>query len=727
MNEAAVPRPRTSDKAERSRIATGPWRRWVRPVAAILGPMALVVAGILPVWGTTLQAPQYPKGLSLWFFGGRAEGPVREVNGLNHYIGMQPIDLSLVPEMALWPLAVIGPAAVFLVAILVRGWIGRAAGLLLALTPVVILADIQRWLMIFGSELDPASALRLDPFVPLVVGPSTVWNFTVWTYPGPALVLIWIVAVLAFAVRRLAPADPRPDRVSLGAAGVGAAVALIGTLVWVIPAVSTDEATGLGVDVPAGTADLVRMIAEAPDGATVDVPPGRYNVHLDVQRPISLVASGEVVIDGGGRGTPVTIWSDDVTIRGFTITNTGGQVEEAAGIKTIEASRVAIEGNRIEGFFTGIMVIGGGSVWIEDNELIGSGQVAQGAEHATALATTSAGAAGGAGGVAASTPDPADPHAGHGMGAGPSGQGDAISIWAARGTLIRGNRVEGVRDAIYLNHAVDVLIDTNVVATSRYGVHTMFGSEIVVFGNESRGNLSGLVFMNSKDVSAGRNVIVDARSPGTGFGVVLKDIDGVRIAENLIARNRVGLQAEGTVNRGDVEAIVVSNRFAANDVGVALMPSADVIFGGNIFDANLTQVTALGTGVERNNFWEYRGVGNTWSDYAGYDLENDGIGDLPYRAAGTDDLIVAADPALAAYRISPAMTVLGSARAVWEGARQPVVIDASPRRDQVGAQAVPQLSTKDLPTAPWQLAGALLLGMMLVLIGAALRRPGVRR
>ncbi|MEK6721736.1 MAG: NosD domain-containing protein [Chloroflexota bacterium] len=741
MREAATPRSQTDKVTGQARSPHVPWRAWARPVAAIVGPALLVVAGILPVWGTTLLAPQYPKGLSLWFYGGRAEGPVREVNALNHYIGMQPIDLSLVPEMGLWPLAVVGPAAAFLVAILLRGWIGRVAAILLALTPIVILGDIQRWLYIFGSELDPGSALRLDPFIPLVVGPSTVWNFTVWTYPGPALAVIWTVAILAFAVRRLAPATGRPNAITTVAAAAGAAVALIGALLVVVPAARAPEASVPDVAVAAGTADLVRLVAEAPSGATVAVPAGRYFVHLDIIRPITLVASGEVVLDGGGRGTPVTIRSDDVTIRGFTVANTGGQVEEAAGIRTIDASRVTIEHNRLETFFTGIAVDGGGAVRIIGNEFLGSGQVVQGADHIAVSAASAGSSAGSTGAGAGADPgaDPgaggvgADPHAGHGPGAGPGGQGDAISIWTANGMLIRDNRVSGVRDAIYLNYAADVLVDGNVVERSRYALHSMFGSTLMVFGNESRENLSGLVFMYGTDVIAGRNIIVDGRSAGTGFGVVLKDVDGVRLAENLIARNRVGLQAEGTVNRLDTEAAVFSNRFVANDVGVALMPSADLAFGGNVFDGNLTQVAALGIGVERRNFWAYRGVGNTWSDYAGYDLEGDGIGDVPYRSAGVEDILVLRDPSLAAFRTSPAMIMLGTSQAVWEGARPPVVIDPSPRRDQVGAAAAPSADGGSRPLAgpwqagPWQLAGASLLAVTAVALGGPWRRGATEK
>ncbi|MEO5918692.1 MAG: NosD domain-containing protein [Candidatus Limnocylindrales bacterium] len=700
------------------------WRVWSRTVAALVGPALLVLAGTLPVWGMTLLAPQYPKGLALWFYGGRAEGPIREVNGLNHYIGMRPIDLALVPEMRVWPIALIGAVVVFLVAILARGWVGRIAAVILSLTPVIVLVDIQRWLYIFGSELDPGSALRLDPFVPLVLGPSTVWNFTVWAYPGLSLAGIWVVAALAFVVRRWGPAVARRDLV---AAIAGLAIAVAGTVAVVIPAVRPAE-TPLGPSslVPAASADLAAMVDQAPDGATVIVPAGRYIVHLDLQRPVTLEASGAVVLDGGGRGTPVTIRSDDVTIRGFTIVNTGAQVEDAAAIKTVDASRVLIEGNRIEQFFTGISINGGGAVHIVGNELVGSGQVIHGAEHATAMATASSGSDTGPG---VATGDPADPHAGHGLGDGPGGQGDAMSIYATVGTVIRDNRIEDVRDAIYLNYAEEVLIDSNVVRESRYGVHAMFGSQITIFGNEISGNLSGLVFMYSTDVLAGRNVIVDARSPSTGYGVVVKDVVGLRLAENLIARNRVGIQAEGTVNRLASEATVISNRIESNDVGVALLPSADLVFGGNLFDANLTQVAALGPGVERHNFWEYQGVGNTWSDYAGYDLAGDGIGDLPYRASGLADVLITTDAAIAAFRTSPAMVVLGTAQAVWAGAAPPAVTDHSPRRDQVGTGAVPDRNgVAERPTQPWQLLGVSLLGVTgLAFVAPAGRAANLRR
>jgi nitrous oxidase accessory protein len=657
---------------------------------AVLGSLLLVLAGLLPVWGTRLIAPQYPKGLDLWFFGDRVEGPVREVNNLNHYIGMQPIDLARVPEMALWPLAIAGSGVLLVMAVLSRGPLSRLALLGLWLGPLVILADIQRWLITFATELAPDAALRLGSFVPLVVGPTQVWNFTVLTYPGPALVLMWLVALLATLARRGSPPTARARWLT---ASGSLAIVLVGTLLLVVPAspaAAEGQASGArSMDAPpSSNVDLSALIASAPSGATVEVPEGTYRTHLVLDRPIELVADGHVLLDGGGRGTVVTITSDDVVLRGFHVAHTGGQVEEAAAIKVVGARGVTLEGNRVEDFFTGIAALGARDLRIRDNAVTGSAQVTAGADHAAALAPAAPpeSAAGQPAVAHASHADGhtghgPDGHAGHGTGAGPGGQGDGISLWDTEGVTLAGNTIERVRDALYLNYADGVLIDSNVIRASRYAVHSMFGSGITVFGNRMEGNLAGLVFMYSHDVLAGRNSIMDHRSSSTGFGVVLKDVVGVRVAENVIARNRIGLKAEATRHARDAEAVVLRNRFAANGAAVTLMASADLGFGANTFEGNVVDVRADDVGVARNNDWTFQGTGNHWSRYAGYDLDGDEVGDLPHVASGAMEAIVGAAPALELYRTSPALHALMSAQGLWEADRRPLVTDHAPRLD----------------------------------------------
>jgi nitrous oxidase accessory protein len=683
---AIEPRAGTRALAWRERLG-GPW---TRPIATIVGAALLVLAGFMPVWGTRLVAPQYPKGLDLWFYGDRVEGPVREVNGLNHYIGMQAIDLSQVPEMVLWPLAVVGPAFLLVIAVLWSGWLSRLALIGLWLVPVVILLDIQRWLIAFGTTLDPRAALRLEGFTPLVVGPTQVWNFSILTYPGLALILMWVVALIATLARRARAPEPRVRWITAAVAMVmalaGAALVLPGPAAAHGPASGHDPAASAGGSTahgpdhapsteatgpPVDPFDLQAVVDGAPPGSTVTVPAGSYRTHLVIDKPLTLVAAGDAVLDGSGLGSVVTITADDVTLRGLAIGGTGGQVEVGSAIKVVEADGVVVEQNHLHDFFHGITVLGSTNVRIADNVLVGTGNRLEAHDH---LAS---------GGLVESAPVVVgtDPRAiaADASGAGPQGQGDGISIWNSRAATVSRNTISDVRDAVYLSYVEDALVDGNAVERSRYAVHAMFGGPVTVFGNTARGNLAGLVFMYTADVLAGRNLIEDQRSVGTGVGVVIKDVKGIRLAENVIARNRIGLKAEGTRRSSDREAAILRNRFDSNETAVTLFPSADLGFAANTFEGNLTDVHADDRGVARSNDWTYQGTGNRWASYVGYDLDADQVGDVPHTASGALQLILSDVPALTLYRGSPALHALDSAQELWESDRDMVISDLAPR------------------------------------------------
>ena len=679
---AAAVEPAATDETARS--AT--WREWLGgpwtgPIVTVVGSLVILVAGLLPVWGTRLIAPQYPKGLELWFYGNRVEGPVGEVNGLNHYIGMQTIDLSQVPEMVLWPLAVVGSTLLLVIAVLWRGWLSRLALLGLWLVPVVVLVDIQRWLYVFGQELDPRAALEVGGFVPLAVGPTDIWNFTVLTYPGPALILIWAVALVATLARRAKVPEPRVRWVS---SAIALALAAVGT-VLLVPIGSVEAASPDGAaQAPGGgsataSIDIQALVDEAPPHSTVLVPAGAYRTNLVVDKPLTLVAQGDVYLDGGGQGSVVTISADDVTMRGFSVASTGGQLEDAAAIKIIEADGVTIEDNVLADFFHGISGLSATNLRIADNTITGAGQVSTGASHFAGADDGTEQSPGDEDALAAAADD--NERAFGAEMAGPRGQGDAIYLWNSEAVTIADNTIGRVRDGVYLAFASDVLIDSNDVGSSRYAFHSMFGGPVTVFGNEVSDNLAGLVFMYTEDVLAGRNLITDQRSAATGFGIVLKDVEGVRLAENVIARNRVGMLAEGTRARADTEATVVRNRFDSNDMAVSLYPSADMGFGANTFEDNLTDVHAEDRGVARQNDWAFEGTGNRWSGYAGYDLDGDGVGDIPHDASGALQIILTEVPALQLYRGSPALHALDSAQELWEADRAVLVHDPAPRID----------------------------------------------
>jgi copper chaperone NosL len=180
----------------------------VRVAAGLAAVASLAFAARLPIWRAQFHAPQYPEGLNVVAYGNRVEGDLGEIGELSHYIGMPAFNFAGMPEMRLWPLVILVAVVAVLVAVVTRRrWLRRIACAGLWLIPLGALADVQYRLWQTGHSLDPDSPIRVTPFTPHVVGPTTLMNFTIKGYPGTALVLIAVAAALVSSapvvVRRL--------------------------------------------------------------------------------------------------------------------------------------------------------------------------------------------------------------------------------------------------------------------------------------------------------------------------------------------------------------------------------------------------------------------------------------------------------------------------------------------------------------------------------------------
>jgi len=161
----------------------------------------LLVAARLPIWQALFSAPQYPQGLRIAAYGNTVEGDLAEINELSHYIGMPPFNVAGMPEMRLWPLVILLAMVAAVLAVATRGrWLRRLACATLWLIPVGALADVQFRLWQVGHSLDPSSPIRVTPFTPKVVGPTTLMNFTIEALPGISLVLIALAAAVVTSV-----------------------------------------------------------------------------------------------------------------------------------------------------------------------------------------------------------------------------------------------------------------------------------------------------------------------------------------------------------------------------------------------------------------------------------------------------------------------------------------------------------------------------------------------
>lgn len=164
-----------------------------------LAALLLLVSIYLPYWKMNLLAPQYPGGLEVVTYVNRLEGDVFEIDGLNHYIGMRPLEEAAQLERAVSFLAFTILAFLILGAILIHTKWTVVLVLPAILMPPLFLADMYFWLRNFGLNLDPTAALSnaIDPFVPPILGSGKIGQFeTVATLQSGFYVALLAIALI---------------------------------------------------------------------------------------------------------------------------------------------------------------------------------------------------------------------------------------------------------------------------------------------------------------------------------------------------------------------------------------------------------------------------------------------------------------------------------------------------------------------------------------------------
>lgn len=144
-------------------------------VAALL----LMISMLLPYWSLRMTAPQYPKGLKVSVYVNHLDGDVREVDALNHYLGMPPLDEGGQLERSISIVAVIALGLLLTGAVFVHNrWAALLAVPAIAY-PLVFIGDLWLILYKYGHSIDPQSALggAIKPFTPPILGAGTIGQF----------------------------------------------------------------------------------------------------------------------------------------------------------------------------------------------------------------------------------------------------------------------------------------------------------------------------------------------------------------------------------------------------------------------------------------------------------------------------------------------------------------------------------------------------------------------
>ena len=185
-------------RVEASELAANP-SRFVVPTALLaVAALLLLVSIFQPYWRLVLMAPQYPGGLEVEAYLDRLTGDVREIDGLNHYIGMRPLGEAATLERSLSVIAVCVIGLLVFSAAFIHNRKAAYLSVPAILFPVVFLADLYFWLRNFGTNLDPKAPLSssIEPFVPPVLGRGVVGQFATVAMPSTGLILATIASLL---------------------------------------------------------------------------------------------------------------------------------------------------------------------------------------------------------------------------------------------------------------------------------------------------------------------------------------------------------------------------------------------------------------------------------------------------------------------------------------------------------------------------------------------------
>lgn len=376
---------------------------------------------------------------------------------------------------------------------------------------------------------------------------------------------------------------------SMGRSGYAVQVMKFLAFLCLIVLSNTSAARTLIVDQKGAVPSIQAAIMQATNGDTIRVMPGLYREgNFVVTKSLVFIGVDFPVLDGENKYEIFTINSNNVTIIGFKMVNTGiGSINDVSAISALNSKRLHVKNNRFENTFFGIHLSNSSGSLIENNILHSNGK----AEHQI---------------------------------------GNGIHAWKCDSLIIQNNEVSGHRDGIYFEFVTHSIVQNNLSHhNARYGLHFMFSHNDEYRSNTFRSNGAGIAVMYTKGVKMISNRFEENWGSST-CALLLKDITDSFIDGNYFFKNTIAIYLEGS-NRCEI----IKNVFKENGWAIKIQANCD----GNAFEKNsfLSNTFDMAT----NGSLVLNTVDNNyWDNYQGYDLDRNGVGDVPFHPVSLYSMVV---------------------------------------------------------------------------------------
>ena len=393
---------------------------------------------------------------------------------------------------------------------------------------------------------------------------------------------------------------------------------------------------------------LQPLIDNAEEGATLLLEPGIYAGPVLIDKPLTLDGQGKVTIDAGSKGSVIVLETDGAVVRNLHLTNSGESHNDIDSGVQVRGRFNVISDNVIDNCLFGI------DLQQSENNIVRRNRISS---KPFELGT----------------------------------RGDAIRLWYSFENKVTDNVISDSRDTVVW-YSANNTIARNTSYDSRYSLHFMYSRYNLVEDNRYYNNTVGVFLMYSDGVVLRNNYIAHA-SGSTGVGIGFKETSDVTVEGNKILYCASGLYIDISPFQPDTINTFSNNLIAYNGIGIRFLNDwTGNEFRENRFIDNLTQVVVSSGKTANHNIW----ADNYWSDYEGFDEDQDGVGDTPYELYVYADRLWQDVPYAQFFKGSPVLEVMDFLERLAPFTEPHVLVrDERPSKQRALAQVEEKTEIKD--------------------------------
>ena len=358
---------------------------------------------------------------------------------------------------------------------------------------------------------------------------------------------------------------------------------------------------------------LQDAIDNAPSGSILKLPAGIYKGSITINKPISIIGKEDnVIIDGEGKGTVITVNSSFVTLKNLKIVGSGDRHEKVdAAISLNDSKQCEVSHCIIEDCLFGI------DLKMMHNSIIRNNRISS-KDFELGL------------------------------------RGDGIRVWYSNDNIIKANSLINSRDmVVWYSHGNE--ISENFGEYCRYSLHFMYAGKNIVKNNHYQYNSVGIFFMYSRDTVASGNVIKSSLG-ATGMGIGLKDVSNFTLKDNTVIYCAQGIYIDRSPFEPQTNNWIEKNKILYNAEAIHFHSlSENNIIKENVIMGNIEDVVndSRGSNTSNNEI-----VGNYWDNYEGFDRDDDNVGDTPHKVYQYADQLWVYNPDVKFFYASPVISML---------------------------------------------------------------------